>query len=179
MSDPLELWRHWFEELDRERWFRPDAAVDVEVARRFGGLPDQALAGELDGWRRTARGTLALVLATDQLPRNLFRGTARAFAYDARARDDARRALARGLPAKLGRDERLFLYLPFEHSEDLADQDLACRLIGALGDPVYTDYAERHRQVIRRFGRFPHRNALLGRATTAEEAAFLDAHGGF
>lgn len=173
MTDAHALWSFWFEELRAEQWFETDAAVDAALAARFAGLPDRARADGLRAWRETPRGWLALVLALDQLPRNLHRGTARAFAYDAKARAEARTALAAGADRALGVDERLFFYLPFEHGETRADQDLACRLVGALGNDVYTDYAERHRDVIRRFGRFPHRNAALGRASTPAERAYL------
>lgn len=173
MTDALALWRFWFEVLDREAWFRADAAVDEALRTRFAELPDLALAGALDGWRATPRGSVALVLALDQLPRNLWRGEARAFAYDARARAEADAALGRGVEAALGVDERAFLYLPFEHSEEAADQERCCALFETLGDAVYTDYAHRHRDVIRRFGRFPHRNEVLGRASTAAEEAYL------
>jgi len=173
MSDAETLWRYWFETLGREDWFTADEAVDTALRARFSQLPDLASAGALDDWETTPRGAVALVLATDQLPRNLWRGDARAFAYDAKARLTTSVAIARGVDRELSRDERLFLYLPFEHSEDLDDQDRACALIADLGDPVYTDHAEQHRDVIRRFGRFPYRNAALGRTSTPEEAAFL------
>ncbi len=180
MSEADELWHFWFETLGREDWFSGDAAIDTAIGARFAHLPDRALAGALDDWTATPTGTLALVLATDQLPRHLWRGEARAFVGDAKARVVASVAIAKGIDEVLGRDERLFLYLPFEHSEDPGDQDRACRLIAALGDPVYTDYAERHREVIRRFGRFPHRNAALGRTSTPEEEAYLaDPRAGF
>jgi uncharacterized protein (DUF924 family) len=173
MSEADELWHFWFETLGREDWFSGDPAIDTAVRAKFGHLPDRALAGALDDWTETPTGTLALVLATDQLPRHVWRGDARAFLGDAKARVTASVAIAKGFDELLGRDERLFLYLPFEHSEDPGDQDRACTLIAALGDPVYTDYAERHRAVIRRFGRFPHRNAALGRPSTPAEAAYL------
>ncbi|TVQ34773.1 MAG: DUF924 domain-containing protein [Geminicoccaceae bacterium] len=173
MSEAGRLVRYWFEDLRPEQWFKADPAVDRVLAERFGELPDQALAGALDMWHETAAGTLALVLVLDQLPRNLYRGTAHAFAYDEVARQVARHAIARGFDHGLDLHRRLFLYLPFEHSEALADQHWAVALITALGDPVYTDYAERHRAVIERFGRFPHRNAALGRASTAAERAYL------
>jgi uncharacterized protein (DUF924 family) len=173
MSEADELWHFWFGTLGPADWFGGDPAIDTALGARFAHLPDQALAGALDHWTETPTGTVALVLAVDQVPRHLWRGEARAFLGDAKARVVASVAIAKGIDEVLGRDERLFLYLPFEHSEDLADQDRACTLIGALGEPLYTDYAERHRAVIRRFGRFPHRNAALGRVSTPEEEAFL------
>ena len=173
MSEADELWHFWFGTLGPADWFGGDPAIDMALGARFAHLPDQALAGALDHWTETPTGTVALVLAVDQVPRHLWRGEARAFLGDAKARVVASVAIAKGIDEVLGRDERLFLYLPFEHSEDLADQDRACTLIGALGEPLYTDYAERHRAVIRRFGRFPHRNAALGRVSTPEEEASL------
>ncbi len=180
MSEPDQLWHYWFETLGRDDWFHGGDAVDIALRARFAHLPEQALAGGLEAWRATPTGTLALVLALDQLPRHFWRGEARAFIGDPKARVTAAVAIAEGIDEVLGRDERLFLYLPFEHSEDLGDQDRACTLIARLGDPVYTDFAERHREVIRRFGRFPHRNAALGRRSTpAEEAYLADAQAGF
>jgi len=157
----------------RESWWKPDPAFDAECAERFGGACARAASGDLDPWMETAEGCLALVLLFDQFPRNIHRGTAGAFACDARARDVARHALDRGFDAGLAAAQRLFLYLPFEHSEDLADQDQAVALISALDNDQWADYAERHRVVIVRFGRFPHRNAILGRTSTDEEIAFL------
>ena len=154
----------------REAWFRKDPEFDAEVTARFGELYEQAVAGDLDGWRDDARSCLALEIVLDQFPRNMFRGDARAFAADAQARDAARTLLARA--DELSPDERLFAWLPFEHSESLDDQKLACDVIAPLGEELLR-YAERHREIIERFGRFPHRNAILGRASTPEEMEFL------
>ena len=167
----------WFDELSPAQWFVHDRAVDTALASRFASLVDDAVAGELDGWPATPPGALALILALDQLPRNLYRGDARAFAGDARARQVARQAIARGFDHRVDRQRRLFFYLPFEHSEALADQEWAVALIEVLGDERYTDYARRHRDVIERFGRFPHRNRILRRRSTAAEKAYLAAPG--
>jgi uncharacterized protein (DUF924 family) len=161
----------------RSRWFRAQAAFDAECLARFGALCAMAAASELEELQNSAEGSLALVLLLDQLPRNIHRGRAQAFAADGKAREVARRAIERGFDGRLSRLQRLFLYLPFEHSEDLADQDLAIRLIGSLGDEEQTYWARRHRDVIARFGRFPHRNAILGRENTAEEEEFLKSPG--
>ncbi len=177
MTGPLALWRFWFEELTRAAWFTRDDTVDQMIRERFGSLPEQAVAGELRDWRATPKGTVALIVALDQLPRNLWRGEARAFAYDSVARAETDAAIARGVPAALSVDERAFLYLPLEHSEDLEDQDRCCELMEALGDAEYADYAHRHRDVVRRFGRFPHRNAALGRVSTLEEQEYLSQPG--
>ncbi|MEO1091587.1 MAG: DUF924 family protein [Pseudomonadota bacterium] len=173
MTEFEELLDYWFRTLDREAWFVADAAVDAELGRRFGDLPDRACGGGLASWAATPKGALAQVLVLDQLPRNLFRGTARAFAFDDAALTAAAMAIEQQQDQDLSIDERHFLYLPFEHSERLADQDRAVTLIGALGDAVYTDYAERHRDVIRRFGRFPHRNDVLGRTSTSAECTYV------
>jgi len=163
----------WFTDEARARWFDKDAAFDAACRDRLGVLARDAAAGRLDGWAAMPRGALALVILLDQVPRNLHRGTPAAFAQDAKAREVARRAVAAGLDAALGPEERLFLYLPFEHGEDAADQALAVDLIEALGDPEWAESARRHRDIILRFGRFPHRNVALGRPSTPEELAFL------
>jgi uncharacterized protein (DUF924 family) len=162
---------------ERSTWFRKDASFDETIRQRFLTLVEALEAGALSPDLGDARVTLAWLIVADQFPRNLFRGTVRAFGCDARARDVARQAVAAGLDALLPPAARWFVYLPFEHSEDLADQDEAVRLFATLatypGQENVTDYAHRHRAVIQRFGRFPHRNAALGRESTAEEAAFL------
>lgn len=162
----------------RKCWFEKNAAFDAEIRRRFLPLVDEAAAGRLDGWAAQPESLLALIVLLDQFPRNLFRDTARAFAADGKALALAQQAVAKGLDARLLPVQRAFVYLPFEHSEDMAMQDRAVALFAELAGQgeafaSYLDYAERHREVIRRFGRFPHRNAILGRASTPEEAAYL------
>jgi len=180
-QDILDFWfagnRHAF----RQCWFRPDPAFDAAIAARFGAALGPAMAGALDGWAAAPSGALALCLLLDQFPRNLHRGTERAYAADAKAREVARAAVLRDRhDLALTPVERIFLYLPFEHSEDMADQNLSVALFeGLRDDPAMRapgggiDYAWRHWLVIRRFGRFPHRNAALGRASTPEELAYL------
>ena len=165
----------WFSASDR--WWRRDAAFDEEIRARVGPLREEILRGEHADWRGTARGALAYVVVLDQLSRNMFRGTPRAFEGDARALGAAREALARGDDATLASDERLFLYMPFMHSEALADQDRSLALFRALGGADALHAAEKHHAIIARFGRFPHRNAILGRASTPEEIAFLEEPG--
>jgi len=170
-----EVLRFWFDPtLDPKqrsrRWFTKDVAFDAEVRQRFLPLYEEAAAGRLAVWRTEPRACLALVIVLDQFPRNMFRGSARAFAADALAREAARELLP--YAAALTAEEQLFAYLPFEHSESLDDQDLACERMKEF-DPELLRYALRHREVVRRFGRFPHRNAILGRASTAEELEFL------
>jgi uncharacterized protein (DUF924 family) len=164
-----------------KRWFGKDEAFDLECRGRFLALHERAAAGELSAWRRQADHCLALILLLDQLPRNMFRGTARAFATDAAALEAARHAVARGFDREMLPVERLFVYLPFEHSEALADQERACELSKPLDAFAETAdafrYAVAHRDIIARFGRFPHRNALLGRQSTAQELEFLKGPG--
>jgi len=166
----------------RAVWFQRDATFDAECHRRFLIPHERAAACELVDWKDEPRSCLALLLLLDQIPRNLFRGTPRAFATDAKARAVARHALARGLDMALPSVWRWFMYLPFEHSEEVHDQRLSVSLFEVLTlnhpasrEPL--DYARRHRDVIERFGRFPHRNDTLGRATTPEEARFLQEPG--
>lgn len=161
----------------KDVWFGKDDAFDAAIRARFGALYEDAARGRLAGWAENARGARALVIVLDQFPRNMFRSTAGAFATDATALATAKRAIDRGFDLSLRPVERLFLYLPFEHSESLADQERSVALIRALGDPKTRDYAERHRAIITRFGRFPHRNAVLGRSSTPEELAFLSEPG--
>jgi uncharacterized protein (DUF924 family) len=163
----------WFAELDREAWFRKSEAIDALIRERFGKILEQLTALPVDAALTSPRRALATVVVLDQFSRNLYRGTPRAFASDAGAREIARSAIARGFDHGLDVHGRSFLYMPFEHSEDLADQELAVSLLGALGDEEYTRFAIAHRDIIARFGRFPHRNAVLGRAPTPEEAEFL------
>ncbi|WP_163997809.1 DUF924 family protein [Pyxidicoccus caerfyrddinensis] len=166
----------------RERWFSRDARFDEECRRRFLDVHEAAASGALGAWKDEPRSCLALVLLLDQFPRNLFRDTPRAFATDALAREVSRHGLARGLDLALPPVWRWFLYLPFEHSEEVHDQRLAVALFEMLAlyhrdsrEPL--DYARRHREVIERFGRFPHRNVALGRPSTAEEERFLQEPG--
>lgn len=164
-------------------WFGGGEAVDTQIRARFAALHADACAGRLDAWCGTPHGRLALVILVDQFSRNLFRGDARAFAHDALARTWVEEGLARGDDRRLRPIERVFFYLPLEHSESRIDQQRSVGCFTALRDAVpaalverfdgYLDYAVRHRDVIARFGRFPHRNAILDRATTPEEAEFL------
>lgn len=174
---PAEVIAFW-REAGPERWFEKNEVFDEAVRARFLALHERAAAGELKDWENSAEGTLALLLLFDQFPRNMFRGTARAFATDELARAIAASALLKGFDAQVPSDLRTFLYLPFEHSEDMADQERGLALHTATGDQDDLKWAQIHADIIRRFGRFPHRNAALGRGTTPEEQAFLDA-GGF
>jgi uncharacterized protein (DUF924 family) len=167
----------------RQEWFRKDARFDGEVRERFGALVEQAAAGGLRDWDAAGpRGTLARILVLDQFTRNAWRGTARAFDGDALALAAARELVLRGADRELSPVERSFAYMPFEHAEDARTQEQSVELFAGLarehaGFDSTLDYAHRHRGVIARFGRFPHRNAILGRASTPEEIAFLGQHG--
>jgi uncharacterized protein (DUF924 family) len=163
--------RFWFEEHPKD-WFVKSTAFDAEIRTRFSAVQEAAAAGRLAHWAEAPRSCLALVIVLDQFPRNMFRGEARAFATDAPARGTARIILERGWNMAMSQSEQLFAYLPFEHSESLVDQDLACELMKVF-DPEQLRYAERHRDIVRRFGRFPHRNAILGRQSTPAELEFL------
>jgi uncharacterized protein (DUF924 family) len=153
-----------------KRWFEKSEAFDAEIRGRFLGLHERLSSERI--WLEAAPECLARIVVLDQFPRNMFRGQPRAFATDALALDAARLALERGYDRGALPVERLFFYLPFEHSESLADQLRACELTRPLGEELY-GYALRHKEIIERFGRFPHRNAILGRASTPEEVEFL------
>jgi uncharacterized protein (DUF924 family) len=167
----------FWQEAGPDRWFEKDTAFDEAIKRRFLATCEAAASGTLRDWENTAEGALALLILLDQFPRNMFRDSARAFATDPLARAIAAGALVKGFDSAFP-ELRSFFYLPFEHSEDLADQERALALYKAAGDADNLKWAEIHADIIRRFGRFPHRNAVLGRATTPDEQAFLDA-GGF
>jgi len=171
-----QILRYWFEELQPEAWFRSDARVDAAIRERFGSCYEQ-LTQIRPEQLATPSECLAAVIVLDQFPRNMFRGQARTYETDAIARAVADRALKRGFDHDVPQLERRFFYLPFMHSEILADQERCLELARGLGDDEVTQYAELHAGIIRRFGRFPHRNAMLGRAMTPDEQAFLDADG--
>jgi uncharacterized protein (DUF924 family) len=173
-SDIVAFWR----EAGKERWWKKDDAFDAEIRARFLTLWDDARAGGLQAWRTSDDGLLALVIVLDQFPRNMFRNDARTYASDALAREVASQAIAAGADQRVDPVLRQFLYMPFMHSEALDDQERCIALFRAVGDPENATYADGHAGIVRRFGRFPHRNKILGRRTTAEEQAFLD-DGGF
>lgn len=175
MTNPVEVLGFWLDEVGPEGWYAGGEDLDGECRDRFGDLVDAARSGGLDHWVEGPVGTLAYLVLTDQLPRNIHRGTALAFAADPLARAAARKAIDLGWDMQVPEPDRQFFYLPFEHSEDAADQALAVDLIGArlAENPESLLHARAHQEIIRRFGRFPFRNAALGRETTAQEAAFL------
>jgi uncharacterized protein (DUF924 family) len=168
-----EVLRFWFEQTGPKQWFEKDAAFDSEVRRRFLKLHEAVAAQPREALLKDARTARAALIVLDQMPRNMFRGSPRAFATDAKALEIAEELIARGHDAGLTRDERLFCYLPFEHAEDPGAQARCVALFAALGDADLTKWAEAHKAIIDRFGRFPHRNAVLGRHSTPEEIEFL------
>lgn len=176
-GDMEAVLRFWFVENGVKQWFAKDDAFDRAIQDRFAKTHDAAADGRLDHWVESRDGRLALILVLDQFSRNLFRGTAEAFAYDERALAIARKAVAIGDHTVLPRDRALFVFLPFEHSEALADQKLCHALLSAYGTSDTLQYAQQHLDIIERFGRFPHRNAVLGRESTPEEVDFLEKPG--
>jgi uncharacterized protein (DUF924 family) len=191
-DDPEGLLEFWFADAAfspgrasarNDIWFGSSPVLDRECRARYGALLETAARGELDAWQAKPRSALALVVLLDQIPRNVFRGSARMFAYDGHALARAVAACVAGFATQLHPIEAAFLYLPFEHAEDLAMQDRGVEGLQALAARAepgfyeilsgFLDYARRHREVIRRFGRFPHRNAVLGRAPTRDEQAYL------
>lgn len=172
-AEIVEFWR----EAGPDSWFAKDDAFDRQFHGRFLEQHFAAARRELDHWSETAEGSLALLLLLDQFPRNCFRGTGHMFATDPLARYFARKAIAAGHDRQIDEELRVFVYLPFEHSEDIEDQRLSVELTRSL-PKEYMKYAVEHLEIIERFGRFPHRNPALGRETTSAEQAFLDG-GGF
>ncbi|HEX9584436.1 MAG TPA: DUF924 family protein [Gammaproteobacteria bacterium] len=196
MEDVNSILHYWFggakndAEIISEKsslWWKKDPGVDAEIRRRFEMMLDAEIKHEFASWSNSPRGQLARILLCDQFPRNMYRDTPRAFDYDKRARELARNALDKGLDKKLRPVERVFLYLPFEHSETVDDQALSLRLFTELVEAVpetdrptylkYLEFAQKHKDIVDRFGRFPHRNAILGRDSTPEETEFLNGPG--
>ena len=170
-----EILDFWFVETAPVQWFQKNDEFDGLIRERFGALYEKAKDGFYDGWMQDADGYLALCILLDQFPRNMFRDTPRAFESDPKALDVARRAIALGLDQVLLHVKRRFIYLPFEHSENLEDQKRSVELFETMADedPLGHEYAVRHLKVIEQFGRFPHRNVILGRENTKEEAEYL------
>ncbi len=173
-KDILTFWRN----AGEKRWWTKDDAFDAEIRAKFFDLWHEAAAGKLSHWQESDDGTLALVIVLDQFPRNMFRDDPRTYASDTLAQDVVRHAIARGVDTRVAEDLRNFLYMPLMHSEHLADHERCVTLFEKLGNAENFKYAQHHADIVRRFGRFPHRNRLLGRDTTPDEQAFLDS-GGF
>lgn len=176
-AEPDEVVNFWLSQ-DEKTWFTADPGFDAEVLSRFAELVEQAKSGALDDWADDPQGALALVILLDQMTRNIYRDSPDMFAADDKALSLAKRAIARGFDMDLPKEKRRWLYMPFMHSEDMADQERSVELFARSEISDSLPFAEEHADIIRRFGRFPHRNAILGRQTTPAEAAFL-AGGGF
>jgi uncharacterized protein (DUF924 family) len=177
-DDPKDGWvgdvlKFWFEETEPDQWFEKNPTFDARIRERFLGLREALVSRGIDVLLADARTALAAVIVLDQMSRNMFRDTARAFAADPRALRVAEAAIARGFDAGLTKDQRTFLYLPFQHAEDRPSQARSVVLMASLGDPELQKWAEAHRVIVDRFGRFPHRNRVLGRISTSEETEFL------
>jgi uncharacterized protein (DUF924 family) len=166
---PSDILDFWFQQ-DRKTWFEKNPDFDAEIRARFLPLFELALKQDLAVWRQAPASCLALVILLDQFPRNMFRGNAKAFAGDPLAREAARAIIAQGWDKAYSEDEKTFAYLPFEHSESLEDQEQSLRLFSGNAN---FEWARRHHEIIQRYGRFPHRNAALGRDSTPEEVEFL------
>ncbi len=172
-TTPLEVLTFWFTEPTPLLWFNSNPKFDQTLRERFFSTYEAAAANQLADWEQTPSGAVALVIVLDQFPLNMFRGQAQSFATEAAARAVADRAIARGFDSELKPQERLFLYLPFMHSESLTDQNRSVRLFEELVLEDSIRFAHHHHDLIKRFGRFPHRNAILGRNSTSEELAYL------
>jgi uncharacterized protein (DUF924 family) len=170
---PADVINFWFSADARPNWFAKSEAFDEAMRARFEEAYALARDGALEDWRDMPASALALIILLDQVPRNIYRGTAQAFATDDKALAIAEHAIACGFDAHLGEEERVFLYMPFMHAESIAAQEKGVALFEALGRAENLDYMRRHRDVIARFGRFPHRNAVLGRVSTPDEIDFL------
>ncbi len=176
---PQKIIDFWFADDVRKLWFNSTAEFDRSLRERFEDILKQADQGELDHWMETAAGCLALVIVLDQFPLNMFRGNAQSFATEARSREVARVAIANGFDKVLAAEQQAFLYMPFMHSEDLADQQLALELFAQPGMESNLRFAHHHHAIVETYGRFPHRNAVLGRTSTAAEIEYLNSREAF
>jgi uncharacterized protein (DUF924 family) len=169
----------WFSGRMKARWFHSTPELDQEIRNRFESLWEDAAGGRLAAWSATARGALALVIMLDQLPLNMFRGSPESFSTEAASREVANEAIGKGLDEELAPEERAFLYMPFMHSESLEDQDRSMELFSKPGLQHNLTWARHHREIIARFGRFPHRNEILNRTSSPEEKAWLQSEEGY
>ena len=174
-----EILDYWFAPGMSEQWFRANPSLDREIRERFEATWEAAAAGDLDHWADTAGGALALVIVLDQFPLNMYRGDAKSFSTEAKAIAVCNRAIDQDLGRQLPAERLAFLYMPLMHSESLSDQDRSVALFKAAGLEANLRFAQHHRELIRRFGRFPHRNSVLGREGTAEERDYLASKGAF
>jgi len=177
-----EILTFWFEDTNPQQWFQKNTDFDEDIRARFESDYQLAIEDIYDGWMETAKGCLALILLLDQFPRNMYRDSPKMVASDHKALAVAKHAISKKFDTMLSTDEKAFMYLPYEHSEDIEDQDISVSLFQNLKDdnPIYYDYAVRHYDVIRKYGRFPHRNVILGRQNTKMEEDYLsDPQAGF
>lgn len=174
-----ELLAFWFSESVKKLWFNSTPEFDAQLKEKYLDLVERAERGELDSWATEARGALALVIILDQLPLNIFRQQARSFATESNAQKIAAQAVDKNLDQQLSDEQKAFMYLPFMHSEDLALQDKSVELFEKAGLNENLRYAKHHRELIRRFGRFPHRNKILGRESSPEEIDYLNSKDAF
>jgi uncharacterized protein (DUF924 family) len=172
-----EVHQFWFEEATPQQWFVKDESFDNLISQRFSEIHNKAIQCELFKWRQTSQGRLAEIIVIDQFSRNMFRDSPCAFAYDSLALALAQEAISVGIEKDLSQPERTFLYMPFMHSESLAIHDQAVELFKSNGLESNLDYEYKHKIIIERFGRYPHRNQVLGRESTPEELDFLSQHG--
>lgn len=176
---PQEILDFWFSEQVEAHWFVRSDDLDTQIKQRFGEIYALAASGGLSEWKEDAPSTLALIITLDQFPRNMFRGSPQAFATDALACDLSKYALDKGFDQNVDSKARQFFYLPLMHSENLADQERCVKLYEGLGNDFALGFAKEHRDIVKEFGRFPHRNTVLGRKHTPEETEFLKTHSGF
>lgn len=174
-----DILNFWFSEPVEAHWFVRSDDLDAQIKQRFSGIYEQAVAGDLSDWKDDANSALALTILLDQFPRNLFRGSPKAFASDAQARDVAKLALDKTYDQAVDAKARQFFYLPLMHSEEIEDQERCVKLYEVLGNDFSLGFAREHRDIVKQFGRFPHRNAVLGRENTQQETEFLKTHIGF
>jgi len=175
MLTPQAILDFWYADEMRTKWFASTPALDTLIRERFEPTWEAAVHGELDAWRNSPDGCLALAIILDQFPLNMFRGTARSFSSEGQAIAVAKQAIAQGFDQHIDPAQLAFLYMPLMHSEDLADQDLSVELFAAAGLENNLRFAKHHREIVRRFGRFPHRNVILARASTPQEMGYLNA----
>ncbi len=178
----IDIWKLWFQDIDSKQWFQKNDEFDVMLRDRFLQHHEKAMQGDYDHWMDDAKGCLSLVVLLDQFSRNIFRGTCNMFASDKKALEMAKHLINEGYDDLFNLHEKVFAYLPFEHSENLKDQEKSLMLFGALGEngKSFHSYAQAHYDVIKEYGRFPHRNVLLGRESTSEELVYLsDPNSGF
>lgn len=176
---PKEIIDYWFSARISQHWFSSVPELDDEIRDSYAMVWEKAAAGDLDGWAGDPNGSLALIIILDQFPLNMFRGEAKCFSTESKAMDVARHAIDRGFEERLPREQLAFLFMPFMHSERLEDQDLAVSLYRQYNLEANASFAEHHRKIVRRFGRFPHRNAILGRESSAVEISYLASDGAF